>query len=466
MRTIEHNKSRPSLRHDIHLQPPIKCLFFTADGVASSRRKTGNLNPLLLVVERETLQMLSSVLCNWITVALLLPLGGVESFLSTISPHPNLASFSCAATIANRENTPHGKSFSITFEDYKDREMRYKTEQDSRDSNNKMLAEVVSDIKQHENIEKDKNFSVAVVETVWEAIRADAQYIAVMDVAASSVMTTCVICQPSFKEAVISRVANLLETPLLQATQIRNIFDDVIQQRPEILSYLALDIIASSTRSGEKPTPTRVLLFSRGFHSLVAHRISNILWETGRTEMAKFFQSAVSKCFLSDIHPACRIGHGCYISTGTSVVLGETCVVGNDVFISHGVTLGGTGKVAGDRHPKIGDGVVLGAGCTVLGNTKVGPGAIVSAGSVVNKDVLAFTRVEGVPAKLVAKLRPKGKFLAYGFLANGVSQESKTYMDLLEAQVNKELEKTPLTDISEIAIDYDFYEFLPKDYGY
>ena len=164
---------------------------------------------------------------------------------------------------------------------------------------------------------------------------------------------------------------------------------------------------------------------------------------------------------MSDIHPACKIGHGCCISTGTSVVIGETCVVGNDVAISHGVTLGGTGKQAGDRHPKVGDGVVLAAGCTVLGNTKVGPGAIVSSGSVVNKDVLAFTRVEGVPSKLVAKLRPKGKFLAYDFLVNGLNGESRAYKDLLQAKIDKEGKEIP-----EILVDYDFYEFLPKDYGF
>ena len=394
----------------------------------------------------------------------------MESFLSMRSPLPAVARYCtatggdgayCAAATTTRADSPRGKSFSITFEDLKDREMRYKQEQNLRDESNKVLAKVVSDIKRHDNIQEDPCFSETVKETVWDAIRADAQYIAVMDVAASSVMTACVICQPSFKEAVISRVANLLETPLLQATQIRNIFNDVVQQRPELLSTLALDIIASSTRSGEKPTPTRVLLFSRGFHSLVAHRISNVLWENGRTEIAKFFQSAVSKCFLSDIHPACKIGHGCCISTGTSVVIGETCVVGNDVAISHGVTLGGTGKEAGDRHPKVGDGVVLAAGCTVLGNTKVGPGAIVSSGSVVNKDVLAFTRVEGVPSKLVAKLRPKGKFLAYDFLVNGLNGESRAYKDLLQAKIDKEGKEIP-----EILVDYDFYEFLPKDYGF
>ena len=413
--------------------------------------------------------------CLLIGVALLPPLG-VESFISTASipwtGYSNIEAFgasiasSSSTSTTTRSYSPGGKAFSITFEDYEYREMRYKVEQDLRDENNKLLAAMVRDIKRHENITADVEFSKNIIDTVWKVIRADAEYIALMDVAASSLMTACIICQPSFEEAVISRVANLLETPLLQATQIRNIFDDVLQQRPQLLSDLALDIIASSTRSGEKLTPTRVLLFSRGFHSLVAHRISNVLWENGRTEIAKFFQSVVSKTFLSDIHPACKIGHGCYISTGTSVVLGETCVVGNDVAISHGVTLGGTGKEAGDRHPKIGDGVVLSAGCTVLGNTKVGPGAICSSGSVVNKEVLAFTRVEGVPAKLVAKLRPSGKFLAYDLLAEGLSNDKKAYKDLSKTKLDSESMERSSQDIPEVVVDYDFYEFLPRDYGF
>lgn len=232
------------------------------------------------------------------------------------------------------------------------------------------------------------------VSPVWDAILEEARAVAIADLEGSAIVTNLILSQPSFKEAVISHVANQLATPLLQATQIRNIFDKVVSEKQELPSLWALDILASITRSNKRPTPVRVLMFNPGFHSLVAHRVSNYLWETGRTELALYFQSLVSRIFKADIHPACRIGSCCYLSEATSVVLGETCVVGDDVSIRHGVTLGGSGKESGDRHPKVGDAVILSSGSTVLGNTRIGDGAIIDAKSVVTKDVLPYTQVE------------------------------------------------------------------------
>ena len=191
----------------------------------------------------------------------------------------------------------------------------------------------------------------------------------------------------------------------MQATQIINIFDEICVQKPELPALWALDLLSSTLRDSSNPSAVSVLLFSRGFHTLVAYRFSHHLWITGRTELARYFQSIISKTLGADIHPAARIGVGCFLSSGTSVVIGETAVVGDNVCISHGVTLGGTGKESGNRHPKVGNGVLLASGCIVMGNIKVGEGSIINAGSVVTKEVEPFTQVAGVPAKFLSYLK-------------------------------------------------------------
>jgi len=145
-------------------------------------------------------------------------------------------------------------------------------------------------------------------------------------------------------------------------------------------------------------------MFNQGFHSLVAYRVGNWLWYNGRPGLAKFFQSLVSREYGSDIHPACYIGYGCCISSASGLVIGETASVGNNCCLSDKVTLGGTGKEYGKRHPNIGNNVAIGSGATVLGNINVDDGAIIDAGSVVTKPVGTFTRVSGVPAKFVESL--------------------------------------------------------------
>jgi serine O-acetyltransferase len=139
----------------------------------------------------------------------------------------------------------------------------------------------------------------------------------------------------------------------------------------------------------------------KGFLACQAHRVAHNLWSNGRKVLAVMIQNRVSEVFGVDIHPGAKIGSGILLDHATGIVVGETAVIGNDVSILHGVTLGGTGKAHGDRHPKIGDGVLIGAGTCILGNIKIGDGAKIGAGSVVIKDVPARTTVVGNPAKLV-----------------------------------------------------------------
>jgi serine O-acetyltransferase len=144
-------------------------------------------------------------------------------------------------------------------------------------------------------------------------------------------------------------------------------------------------------------------LYFKGFHALQTHRIGHWLWNHGRESLALFFQNQMSVEFGVDIHPAARLGHGIMLDHATGVVIGETAVVGNNVSILQSVTLGGTGKDEGDRHPKIGDGVLISAGAKILGNIRVGDGAKVGAGSVVLENVPAHTTVAGVPARIVGR---------------------------------------------------------------
>ena len=142
-------------------------------------------------------------------------------------------------------------------------------------------------------------------------------------------------------------------------------------------------------------------LYYKGFHALQAHRVAHWLWQQGRKPLALFFQNRISVEFGVDIHPAARIGRGIMLDHATGVVIGETATVGDDVSIMQGVTLGGTGKESGDRHPKVGSGVLISAGATILGNIHIGDGAMIAAGSVVLHEVPPHTAVAGVPAKVV-----------------------------------------------------------------
>lgn len=242
------------------------------------------------------------------------------------------------------------------------------------------------------------------VKLVWETLRYESASIAKGDLKAATIMASSILSQPSFKDALIDHVANLLKTPLLPATQIRNLFSEVCDEFPTLPFIWATDLLAASLHDRSCPNAVSVVLFDKGYHSLVTYRLSHCLWNKGRDGLARYFQSLNSRKFASDIHPACRIGHSCMIASNTGVVLGETAVIGHDAVIMHCVTLGGTGKESGDRHPKVGNGVYLGAGSTVLGNIPIGDGVVIEAGAVVTKPVTAFTRVSGVPAKMISRI--------------------------------------------------------------
>jgi serine O-acetyltransferase len=184
---------------------------------------------------------------------------------------------------------------------------------------------------------------------------------------------------------------------------LREIADEAIAADPWIGSAARADLVATHERDPACERFLEPLLYFKGFQALQAHRVAHWLWGQGRRDMAQFLQARVSEVFGVDIHPAARMGQGIMIDHAHSIVIGETARVGDNVSMLHSVTLGGTGKEHGDRHPKIGDGVLIGAGAKVLGNIHVGHCSRIAAGSVVLQDVEPLKTVAGIPAKVVGE---------------------------------------------------------------
>ncbi|MBS0959275.1 MULTISPECIES: serine O-acetyltransferase [Acetobacter] len=170
---------------------------------------------------------------------------------------------------------------------------------------------------------------------------------------------------------------------------------------PSIVYASAADLVAIRERDPACPDFVTPFLFFKGYHAVQSYRVANWLWRAGRRHLALHLQSRASELFAVDIHPAARLGQRILFDHGTGIVVGETCIIEDDVSILQGVTLGGTGKHSGDRHPKVCRGVLIGAGAKVLGNIQLGEGAKVGAGSIVLENVPAFTTVVGNPARKV-----------------------------------------------------------------
>ncbi|MDC3409478.1 serine O-acetyltransferase [bacterium] len=205
----------------------------------------------------------------------------------------------------------------------------------------------------------------------------------------------------SFGDALSFRLASKLDNPMLPTMLIRDVIGEAMAGDAEVLKAAEIDILATYARDPACDDLSSAFLFFKGFHALQAHRIANWLWREGRQTLAQFFQNQISVTLGVDIHPAARIGSGIMFDHATGIVIGETAVIEDDVSILHSVTLGGTGKSSGDRHPKIRRGVLLSAGCKIIGNIEIGENAKVGAGSVVLNDVPANVSVAGVPAKII-----------------------------------------------------------------
>jgi serine O-acetyltransferase len=184
---------------------------------------------------------------------------------------------------------------------------------------------------------------------------------------------------------------------------IRQAYADALEHSPAIGDAFRADIVATFDRDPATNRFIEPVLYFKGFHAIETHRLAHWLWNKGRKDFAYYLQSRASSALQSDINPAARIGRGIFLDHATGLVVGETAVIEDDVSILHGVTLGGTGKESGDRHPKIRHGVLIGAGATILGNIEVGHCARIAAGSVVVHSVPHNVTVAGVPAKVIGE---------------------------------------------------------------
>ena len=240
-------------------------------------------------------------------------------------------------------------------------------------------------------------------EELWTVLQAEGERKAREEPILGSYFYATILNHESFAAGLSFRLASKLDTPMIPTMLIRDVVGEAIRTEPEILRAAAIDLLATYSRDPACNDLSTPFLFYKGFHALQAHRIAHWLWRQGRETLAVFFQTQISVSLGVDIHPAARLGSGIMFDHATGIVIGETAVVGDDVSVLHSVTLGGTGKTGGDRHPKIGRGVLLSAGSKIIGNIRVGDGAKVAAGSVVLKDVPANVTVAGVPAEIVAR---------------------------------------------------------------
>lgn len=252
---------------------------------------------------------------------------------------------------------------------------------------------VMGDIRQKEQVK--------VVDPIWDTMLHEARSAADRDPILAAFLYSTVLNHRSLEESVIFRICERLDHPDLQAVLLRQTFAEMLEDWPEWGTILRVDIQAVYDRD---PACTRFMepvLYFKGFHAIQTHRLAHWLWKQGRHDFALYLQSRSSGVFQTDINPAARVGRGLFLDHATGLVVGSTAVIGDNVSILQGVTLGGTGKESGDRHPKIGDGVLIGAGAKILGNIEIGHCSRIASGSVVLKPVPPKSTVAGVPAKVV-----------------------------------------------------------------
>ena len=239
------------------------------------------------------------------------------------------------------------------------------------------------------------------IDPLWDTLQQQARQQADGEPVLASFLYATILNHNTLEAAVSFHLANKLDSPALPAMLIREVFDEAFAKDPGIADALRADLMAVNERDSACSSLVTPLLYFKGFHALQAYRIAHWLWQQGRESMALYLQNRISSVFAVDIHPAAKIGKGIMFDHATGIVIGETAVVEDDVSIMQSVTLGGTGKEAGDRHPKVRKGVLIGAGAKILGNIEIGHCAQIGAGSVVLKAVDPCTTVAGVPAKVI-----------------------------------------------------------------
>ncbi|MFZ1814237.1 MAG: serine O-acetyltransferase [Rhizobiaceae bacterium] len=251
------------------------------------------------------------------------------------------------------------------------------------------------------NISKKARKGPVEIDPVWRAVQEEADAIIAGNPELATFIFSTILNHERLEDAVFARIADRLHSREVPGDIVRQSFEHMLEDDPSWAEYLRSDIAAVYDRDPACDRFIEPILYFKGFHAIQTHRLAHWNWNNGKKDFALYLQSRSSQVFQTDINPQARLGRGIFMDHATGVVIGATAVVGDNVSILHGVTLGGTGKEGGDRHPKIGNGVLLGAGATVLGNIEVGHCSRIAAGSLVLKPIPANVTVAGVPGKVV-----------------------------------------------------------------
>jgi serine O-acetyltransferase len=251
--------------------------------------------------------------------------------------------------------------------------------------------------------QQQKKPAIDKVDPVWTRIRSEAEQVVRQEPELASFIYSSILHHDTLEMAVVHRIAERLDHTDVSGELIRQAYADALEADPSIGDAFRADIVATFDRDPATHRFIEPVLYFKGFHAIQTHRLAHWLYGKGRKDFAYYLQSRASAVFQCDINPNARIGRGIFLDHATGLVVGETAAIGDDVSILHGVTLGGTGKETEDRHPKIGRGVMIGAGATVLGNIEVGHCARIAAGAVVINPVPHNKTVAGVPARVVGE---------------------------------------------------------------
>ncbi|MFT6887490.1 MAG: serine O-acetyltransferase [Paracoccaceae bacterium] len=250
-------------------------------------------------------------------------------------------------------------------------------------------------------VAKQGRGTLAKVDPVWSRMREEAREIVEKEPLLGSLVHAVVLHHDTLEDALSYRVAQKLSSADMPGLILRDMCNEVLAKNAGLREAARADIVAVFDRDPACHRYVQPLLFFKGFLAIQSYRIGHHLWTHGQTDMAYYIQMRTSEAFGVDIHPGARLGKGIMMDHAHSIVIGETAIVGDNCSMLHSVTLGGTGKADGDRHPKIEEGVLIGAGAAVLGNITVGRCSRIASGSVVLKDVPPCKTVAGVPAQIV-----------------------------------------------------------------
>jgi serine O-acetyltransferase len=264
-------------------------------------------------------------------------------------------------------------------------------------------------------------------ETLWARLRQEAEAAVAHEPTLAPLFFNSILNQPSFEAAIFHRIASRLGNEVLRPSVIADVFRRAGSLDPEIGHAVRADIAAVVERDPACDRFIEPFLYFKGFHAIQAHRVAHWLWTNDHRDFALYLQSRSSDVFQTDIHPAAPFGRGVFLDHATGLVVGATAVVEDDVSILQNVTLGGTGKEAGDRHPKIRRGVMIGAGAKILGNIEIGACSRVAAGSVVLRAVPPNSTVAGIPARVVGTATCSEPARSMDQILNDLSYDSFTY---------------------------------------